>query len=32
VSLEDHVELRVLDSTANIRYVVIPRRPPPPTS
>jgi nitrile hydratase alpha subunit len=28
VSLEDDVELRVLDSTADIRYVVIPRRPP----
>ena len=27
VGLEDDVELRVLDSTANIRYLVIPRRP-----
>jgi nitrile hydratase alpha subunit len=27
VELEDDVELRVLDSTANIRYLVIPRRP-----
>jgi nitrile hydratase len=27
VELEDGVELRVLDSTANIRYLVIPRRP-----
>jgi nitrile hydratase alpha subunit len=28
VELEDDVELRVLDSTADIRYLVIPRRPP----
>jgi nitrile hydratase len=28
VALEDGVELRVLDSTADIRYLVIPRRPP----
>ena len=28
VELEDGVELRVLDSTADIRYLVIPRRPP----
>jgi nitrile hydratase alpha subunit len=28
VQLEDDVELRVLDSTADIRYLVIPRRPP----
>jgi nitrile hydratase len=27
VELEDEVELRVLDSTADIRYLVIPRRP-----
>jgi nitrile hydratase subunit alpha len=27
VELEDDVELRVLDSTADIRYLVIPRRP-----
>jgi nitrile hydratase len=27
VELEDDAELRVLDSTADIRYVVIPRRP-----
>ncbi len=27
VALEDDVELRVLDSTADIRYLVIPRRP-----
>jgi nitrile hydratase alpha subunit len=27
VELEDDVEVRVLDSTANIRYFVIPRRP-----
>src|SRR5207302_1839697 len=27
VELEDNVELRVLDSTADIRYLVIPRRP-----
>lgn len=27
IELEDDVELRVLDSTADIRYVVIPRRP-----
>jgi nitrile hydratase len=27
VELEDGVELRVLDSTADIRYLVIPRRP-----
>jgi nitrile hydratase alpha subunit len=27
VELEDDVELRVLDSTANVRYLVIPRRP-----
>ena len=28
VELGDDVELRVLDSTADIRYLVIPRRPP----
>ena len=28
VTLDDDVELRVLDSTADIRYLVIPRRPP----
>ncbi len=28
VELDDGVELRVLDSTADIRYLVIPRRPP----
>ncbi len=28
VALDDDVELRVLDSTADIRYLVIPRRPP----
>jgi len=28
VELDDDVELRVLDSTADIRYLVIPRRPP----
>ena len=28
VALEDGVELRVLDSTADMRYIVIPRRPP----
>jgi nitrile hydratase alpha subunit len=28
VELEDDTELRVLDSTADIRYLVIPRRPP----
>jgi nitrile hydratase alpha subunit len=28
VELEEDVELRVLDSTADIRYLVIPRRPP----
>jgi nitrile hydratase subunit alpha len=28
LELEDDVELRVLDSTADIRYLVIPRRPP----
>src|SRR2546425_12465331 len=28
VELEDDIELRVLDSTADIRYLVIPRRPP----
>src|SRR4029453_2277826 len=28
VTLRDDVELRVLDSTADIRYLVIPRRPP----
>jgi nitrile hydratase subunit alpha len=27
VELDDDVELRVLDSTADIRYLVIPRRP-----
>jgi nitrile hydratase len=27
VELDDGVELRVLDSTADIRYLVIPRRP-----
>jgi nitrile hydratase len=27
VTLDDDVELRVLDSTADIRYLVIPRRP-----
>jgi len=27
VALDDDVELRVLDSTADIRYLVIPRRP-----
>jgi Nitrile hydratase, alpha chain len=27
IALEDDVELRVLDSTADIRYLVIPRRP-----
>ena len=27
VELDDEVELRVLDSTADIRYLVIPRRP-----
>ena len=27
VVLDDDVELRVLDSTADIRYLVIPRRP-----
>jgi nitrile hydratase len=27
VELEDDVELRVVDSTADIRYLVIPRRP-----
>jgi nitrile hydratase len=28
LQIGDDVELRVLDSTANIRYLVIPRRPP----
>jgi len=28
VALDDDVELRVVDSTADIRYVVVPRRPP----
>ena len=28
VVLDDDVELRVLDSTADIRYLVVPRRPP----
>jgi len=28
VELDDGIELRVLDSTADIRYIVIPRRPP----
>jgi nitrile hydratase len=28
VALDDGVELRVLDSTADVRYLVIPRRPP----
>jgi nitrile hydratase len=28
VELDAHVELRVLDSTADIRYLVVPRRPP----
>jgi nitrile hydratase len=28
VTLDDDVELRVLDSTADVRYLVIPRRPP----
>jgi nitrile hydratase alpha subunit len=28
VTLDDGVELRVLDSTADVRYLVIPRRPP----
>jgi nitrile hydratase len=28
VALDDDVELRVLDSTADMRYLVIPRRPP----
>ena len=27
VELDDDVEVRVLDSTADIRYLVIPRRP-----
>ena len=27
VSLDDHVEIRVWDSTAEIRYLVLPRRP-----
>jgi nitrile hydratase len=27
LDLDDHVELRVLDSTANVRYLVLPRRP-----
>jgi nitrile hydratase len=27
VELDDDVELRVLDSTADIRYLVVPRRP-----
>jgi nitrile hydratase len=27
VELDDDVELRVLDSTADIRYLVLPRRP-----
>ena len=27
VELDDDVELRVLDSTADMRYLVIPRRP-----
>jgi nitrile hydratase len=27
VELDEDVELRVLDSTANIRYLVVPRRP-----
>jgi nitrile hydratase len=27
VELDDEVELRVLDSTADIRYLVVPRRP-----
>jgi nitrile hydratase subunit alpha len=28
LTLDDDVELRVLDSTADIRYLVVPRRPP----
>ena len=28
LELDDDVELRVVDSTANIRYLVVPRRPP----
>ncbi len=28
LTLEDDVEVRVVDSTADIRYLVIPRRPP----
>jgi nitrile hydratase len=27
VELDDDVELRVLDSTADVRYLVLPRRP-----
>jgi nitrile hydratase len=27
VDLDDDVELRVLDSTADVRYLVLPRRP-----